>query len=240
MSECDQHPVELRLALSRAEPAAERLDSMTTIAAEQPTQLQSPQLPQYSRRRILGTWAAAALPMATLAWVIGPWLAGVLEGPSAWFRALALCLTAGLAWQFVLVVVLVRREQGSLSWPILKNALWLRAPRSPRTGRRGGRLWLLLIPLVLALAAEEFLPQAADARSPRPHHLPGIRRRPELHVRELGVAGGDRRDVRLQHGSRRGTAVPRPAAPRMSGAFGRWDGSPTASSSPRTTCTSRG
>ena len=158
VSECGQHPVELRLALSRAEPAAERLDSMTTIAAEQPTQLQSQQLPQYSRRRILGTWAAAALPMATLAWVIAPWLAGVLHGPSAWFRALALCLTAGLAWQFVLVMVLVRREQGSLSWPVLKNALWLRAPRSPRTGRRGGRLWLLLIPLVLALAAEEFLP----------------------------------------------------------------------------------
>ncbi len=131
---------------------------MTIIAAEQPTELQPQRLPQYSLRRILGTWAAAALPMGTLAWVIAPWLAGVFDGPSAWFRALALCLTAGLVWQFVLVMVLVRREQGSLSWPILKNALWLRAPRSPRTGRRGGRLWLLLIPLVLALAAEEFLP----------------------------------------------------------------------------------
>ena len=96
--------------------------------------------------------------MATLAWVITPWLAGVFEGPSAWFRAVTLCLTAGLVWQFVLVLVLVRREQGSLKWPIVKNALWLRAPRSPRTGRRGGRLWWLLIPLVLALAAEEFLP----------------------------------------------------------------------------------
>ena len=215
--------MDLRLALSRAEPAAERLDSMTTTAAEQPTQLQSPQLPQYSRRRVLGTWAAAALPMATLAWVIGPWLAGVLEGPSAWFRALALCLTAGLAWQFVLVMVLVRREQGSLSWPILKNALWLRAPRSPRTGRRGGRLWLMLIPLVLALAAEEFLPKL-----------------PTPVLRDLTIFLGSDAGQSFMSGNWGWLAVIVAMSvfntvlgeellfrglllPRMSGAFGRWD-----------------
>ena len=56
------------------------------------------------------------------------------------------------------MLFLVRREQGSLRWSVLKDALWLRAPRSPRTGRSGGRLWLLVVPLVLAIAAEEVLP----------------------------------------------------------------------------------
>ncbi len=129
--------------------------TIRSSAAPDPTPL-----PQYSRRRILGVWAAAATPMATLVWVVAPWLvrAGVLEGPGAWFRALTLCLTAGLVWQCAVVLFLVRREQGSMRWPVLKNALWLRAPRSPRTGRSGGRLWLLVVPLVLAIAAEEVLP----------------------------------------------------------------------------------
>ena len=115
-------------------------------------------LPQYSLRRIFTTWAAAALPMAALAWVVAPWLAQALNGPTAWPRAIVLSLTAGLMWQFVLVMVVVRREQGTLRWKVLKDALWLRAPVSPRTGRRGGRLWLLVIPLVVAIAAKEELP----------------------------------------------------------------------------------
>jgi membrane protease YdiL (CAAX protease family) len=67
-------------------------------------------------------------------------------------------LTVGLIWQFVLVMILVYRERGSLRWAVLKDALWLQAPRSPTTGRVGGRLWLVLIPCVLLLAAEEFIP----------------------------------------------------------------------------------
>ena len=118
-------------------------------------------LPQYSRRRILGTWAAAALPMAALAWVGAPLLATTFEGPSAWPRAILLCLTAGMVWQFIFVLLAVHREQGSLRWSVLKAALWLRPPRSPRTGRRGGRLWWLLVPLVVAVAAKEELPKLA-------------------------------------------------------------------------------
>jgi uncharacterized protein len=116
-------------------------------------------LPQYSRGHVLRVWAAAALPMAALAWVGAPLLARAFEGPSAWPRAILLSLTTGLVWQFILVLLLVRREQGSLRWPVLKQALWLRAPKSPRTGRRGGRLWLLLVPLILAVAAKEELPK---------------------------------------------------------------------------------
>jgi membrane protease YdiL (CAAX protease family) len=97
--------------------------------------------------------------MAGLAWIGVPLLAGRLDGPGAWPRAVVLCLTAGLVWQFVLVLIAVRREQGTLRWPVLRDALWLRAPRSPRTGRRGGRTWWVLLPLVLAVAAKEMLPK---------------------------------------------------------------------------------
>jgi membrane protease YdiL (CAAX protease family) len=73
-------------------------------------------------------------------------------------RALLVSLTVGLIWQFVLVLILVYRERGSLRWPVLKDALWLHSPRSPRTGRVGGWLWLVLVPATLLFAAEEFIP----------------------------------------------------------------------------------
>jgi membrane protease YdiL (CAAX protease family) len=116
-------------------------------------------IPQYSRRRILGTWAAAALPMAALAWIGAPLVQSTLDGPSAWPRAILVCLTAGMIWQFVLVMISVRKEQGSLRWTVLKDALWLHSPRNPRTGRRGGRLWWVLLPLILLVAAKEELPK---------------------------------------------------------------------------------
>jgi membrane protease YdiL (CAAX protease family) len=113
---------------------------------------------QYSLAQILAVWAAAALPMGALAWVVAPLVAGRLDGPVPLARALLVSLTVGLIWQFVLVLVLVYRERGSVRWPVLKDALWLRAPRSPRTGRVGGRLWLVLIPFVLLFAAEGVIP----------------------------------------------------------------------------------
>jgi membrane protease YdiL (CAAX protease family) len=123
-----------------------------------PPRTEDPSLPQYSPRRILATWALAAVPMAVLAWVVAPLLARSFEGASAWPRAILLCLTAGMAWQCLLVLVAVRLEQGTLRWSVTREALWLRSPRAPRTGRRGGRLWWVLVPLVLAVAATEELP----------------------------------------------------------------------------------
>lgn len=113
---------------------------------------------QYSPARVLGVWAAAALPMGLLAWVGAPLLARLFDGASAFPRALILSLGVGMLWQFVLVLLLVRREQGTLRWSVLRRALWLQAPVSPRTGRRGGRVWWVLLPMMLVFAAEEFIP----------------------------------------------------------------------------------
>jgi len=118
-------------------------------------------IPQLTRARILTTWAAAAAPMAVLAWIVAPWLASSLDGPAPLFASLVIVLTAGLLWQFVMVVALVAHEQRSLRWSVVRDALWLRAPRSPRTGRVGGRVWLVVIPLIVGLAAEELIPTLA-------------------------------------------------------------------------------
>src|SRR5215218_8734468 len=128
---------------------------MESTLQEPPSESQSE---QYSLGKILGVWAAAALPMGALAWVVAPLVAGGLDGPVPLIRTLLALLTVGLMWQFVLVLVLVYRERGSLRWSVLKDALWLHSPRSPKTGRVGGRLWLVVIPFVLLFAAEGAIP----------------------------------------------------------------------------------
>ena len=113
---------------------------------------------QLSLAQILAVWAAAALPMGALAWGVAPLVADQLDGPLALPRALLALLTVGLIWQFVLAVLLVYREQGSLRWAVWKDALWLHSPRSHTTGRIGGWLWLVLIPALLIFTAEGFIP----------------------------------------------------------------------------------
>ena len=132
--------------------------------ATQPTDAPgSVDIPQYRRRAIVAIWAAAALPMAALAWLVAPTLEDHFTGPGhvPMAKALLLALTAGLIWQFVLVAILVHREQRTWRWSTIREALWLRSPRSPRSGRVGGRVWLVLIPLIIAVAAEELVPRIA-------------------------------------------------------------------------------
>ena len=115
---------------------------------------------QHSVAGILAVWAAAAIPMGVLAWLVAPALENSFSGPGnvPMLKSLLLLLTAGLVWQFVLVAILVRREQGTLRWSTARDALWLRSPRSPKSGRIGGRVWLILIPLTLLFAVEAAVP----------------------------------------------------------------------------------
>lgn len=102
-------------------------------------------IPQYSRARVLGVWAAAALPMGALAWIVAPAIAGA-DGDLA--PVLVACLTAGLVWQFVLILLL---NGFSL------RGLWLQRP-STVDGRRGGRLWWWVLPFALGFGALQFVP----------------------------------------------------------------------------------
>jgi len=102
--------------------------------------------------------------MGALAWVVAPLLATGLDGPNALTRTLILVITFGLIWQFALVLLLVYREQRSLRWSVVKDALRLHSPTSPRSGRQGGRVWLILIPLILLFGMEEVLPDLLPAK----------------------------------------------------------------------------
>jgi uncharacterized protein len=135
-----------------------------TTTARADVAVSSVEISQLRLRAILAVWAAAALPMAALAWLVAPALEGRFAGdddvPMA--KALIVCLAIGLVWQFVLVAILVGREQRSLRWSTIREALWLRSPQSPRSGRVGGRVWLVLIPLIVVFAAvHELIPTVA-------------------------------------------------------------------------------
>ena len=112
---------------------------------------------QHTRLGVLGVWAAAALPMAALAWLVAPAIVDPSPTDTHWFQTLALGMTVGLVWQGILVAGLVYAEQRSLHWAVVKDALWLHAPTTS-DGARSKRLWWLLIPLGLGFAAEAALP----------------------------------------------------------------------------------
>lgn len=139
------------------------MDTMLPAPAASPVaRVRGESLPQYRPAQVLAIWAAAALPMGALAWVVAPAVAPARNGP-AFAQAMVAALTAGLVWQFALVLWLVWREQGSLRWSVLRDALWLCPPRSPRTGRVGGRVWLVVVPVALAVALEDLIPTLPHA-----------------------------------------------------------------------------
>ena len=103
-------------------------------------------IPQYSLGKTLAVWAAAAVPMAVLGWVVTPALAHDPQNPG--FARVAI-LAAGLIWQFILVVLLLYRETGNLRWSTVRPRLWLNTPRGPQTGEPQRRLWWWLVPLLV-------------------------------------------------------------------------------------------
>jgi membrane protease YdiL (CAAX protease family) len=112
------------------------------------------QADQYSLRRILGIWTAAALPMGILGWIVAPGLAAALGSNSVAAMAITRlgALTVGLMWLVALSAIVVYREEGNIRWTTLRRRLRLNTPRDPRTGEPRRRLWLWAIPLLLLVA----------------------------------------------------------------------------------------
>jgi membrane protease YdiL (CAAX protease family) len=133
---------------------------MAFLLSEAPVE-SGPQVRQFTRAGVAAVWAAAAVPMGLLAWVVVPAVAGAGASPRRFFITLSCALTAGLIWQFLLALAVVWREQRSLRWATLRSALWLEpltAEGKDGGERRGGRLWLWLIPFVLAFAIISIIP----------------------------------------------------------------------------------
>lgn len=152
----DQGPYQGSAPMSLSARSGKVVPMTSTLSPPTPTI----QVPQFGLGSVLTVWAAAAAPMAVLAWVVAPWLADRLSGagivPLA--KALLIVLTVGMVWQFVLVAGLIWHEQRTFRWSTVRQALWLRPPMSPHSGRTGGRVWLILIPLIVLFAAEAVIP----------------------------------------------------------------------------------
>jgi membrane protease YdiL (CAAX protease family) len=142
-------------------------------------------------------------------------------------------LTIGLIWQFVLCMLILRREEGDLRWATVKRRCWLNTPRDPNTGEVRAKLWLWLIPLTLLFAAWQMAPvqQGWEAVFPflgEPDKyslaklLDSPSRKAELEgawqVVLLFVVLGVFNTVLGEELLFRGMLLPR-----MSGVFGRWD-----------------
>jgi membrane protease YdiL (CAAX protease family) len=108
---------------------------------------QAGRLDQYTLWQILGIWALVALPMALLSWVVAPAIipySPLHPGITFW-----LLMIAGMAWQFVVSLVIIYRELGTLRWSAVRQRTWLQTPRDPRTDQPNRRLYWWVLPLVL-------------------------------------------------------------------------------------------
>jgi membrane protease YdiL (CAAX protease family) len=108
---------------------------------------------QYTLLQVVGIWAAAALPMGILGWIIAPVLTPDIESnPVGAVATRYAILTVGLIWQFILALILVYRDEGDVRWTTLRRRLRLTTPRDPQTGQPRRTLWLWAIPLVILAA----------------------------------------------------------------------------------------
>ena len=113
---------------------------------------------QYSLAKILVIWALAAAPMGILSWIVSPLLAPDFESdPLGSGVTRLVLLTLGLIWLFVLSMVIVRREEGDLRWATVKRRLRLNVPREPTTSEPRAKLWLWVVPFLVAVAVVELV-----------------------------------------------------------------------------------
>jgi uncharacterized protein len=102
---------------------------------------------QYTLWQILGIWALVALPMGLLTWVVAPAIipySPLHPGITYW-----LLIIAGMAWQFVVALVIIYRELGTLRWSAIRQRTWLQTPRDPETGQPNPRLFWWVVPVWL-------------------------------------------------------------------------------------------
>ena len=111
---------------------------------------------QYSLAKILGLWAAAALPMGILGWVVYPALTpDRMTDPLGAAITRTILMGLGLIWIFVLSMLIVYREEGDLRWVTVRRRLRLNAPLDPKSGVPRRKLWLWLIPIVILSVASQ-------------------------------------------------------------------------------------
>jgi uncharacterized protein len=124
---------------------------LLTVAA---TAASPPDTAQYSVRKIVGLWLLVTAPMGLFRFVVHPWLmprADLDPGILYWWL-----MIVGMAWQFVLSVVVLRSESYTLNWRSLKDRLWLNPPKHPKRPGRYLLAYCFTVPVVIyAFAIEQ-------------------------------------------------------------------------------------
>jgi membrane protease YdiL (CAAX protease family) len=130
---------------TQAITSAENRQTLSTYDAES----------QYTLWQILGIWAVVTLPMALLSWVIVPAIipySPFHPGITFW-----LSIIAGMVWQFVISLVILYRELGTLRWSAIRQRTWLQTPRHPKTDQPNPRLYWWVVPPLLFLALANYV-----------------------------------------------------------------------------------
>ena len=98
---------------------------------------------QYSLIKIISIWLLAAAPMGILVYIIDPIISPSFETDplGAAFTRISL-ITSGLIWQFILSLIIIRQEEGNMSWTTIKKRLRLNTPKDPKTGEPSRKMWL--------------------------------------------------------------------------------------------------
>lgn len=106
---------------------------------------------QYSLKKILIIWALSALPMGILAFVITPGVAEITNlNPLITYW---IAVIIGLVWQFVLSLIILKRDGYELNWLTIVTRMGYRRPANPKTGKPSYWLLLWTIPFILLSAA---------------------------------------------------------------------------------------
>lgn len=105
---------------------------------------------QYSLVKIVAIWALATAPMTLLAFVVTPAIISYFNIPASVppFLVFWPLMILGLVWQFILSLIIIYNETGSLKWETMKKRMWYTRPRDPKTGEERTRLYLWAIPFI--------------------------------------------------------------------------------------------
>ena len=102
---------------------------------------------QYSLIKILFLWFLVTAPMGLARfWIVPQFKDQIPIHPGLFFWWL---MIAGMAWQFVLSVIILKLELGTLNWSTLKPRLWLNHPIDPKSQGVNKRVYWLTIPIIL-------------------------------------------------------------------------------------------
>ena len=161
------------------------MSTQAITATNEPQELSmSDEKAQYTLWQILGIWLVGSSPMWLLAWVVAPVL--LPYSPLKPLITYWLLMIAGMVWQFVVSIVIIFRELGTLRWSAIRQRTWLQAPHDPKTDQPNLRLYWWLLPALFLTGLVQmglvgYLEAPLVRIFPAPAWLPEISFTPEFH-----------------------------------------------------------